>query len=88
MFVVFALFRLFVAAGKPLGAVPLLFIAVILIAGALGEWVARVFSEPMNRRLRQRFAGGRSELGSVIDADDAASAAAADSKGGRDGSSP
>ena len=68
MFVVFALFRLFVAAGKPLGAVPLLFAAVILIAGALGEGVARVFSEPMNRRLRRRFAGGRGELGSVSDA--------------------
>jgi len=87
MFVVFALFRLFVAAGEPLGAVPLLFVAVILIAGALGEGVARGFSEPMNRRLRRRFAGGRGELGSVIDADDTASAAA-DSKGGRDGSSP
>ena len=87
MFVVFVLFRLFVAAGKPLGAVPLLFVAVILVAGALGEWVARGFSEPMNRRLRRRFAGGRGELGSVIDADDAASAAAV-SKGGRDGSSP
>ena len=87
MFVVFALFRLFVAAGKPLGAVPLLFVAVILVAGVLGEWVARGFSEPMNRRLRRCFAGGRGELGSVIDADDAASAAAV-SKGGRDGSSP
>jgi len=42
----------------------------------------------MNRRLRQRFAGGRSELGSVIDADDAACGGAADAKGGRDGSSP
>ncbi len=87
MFVVFALFRLFVAAGKPLGAVPLLFAAVILIAGALGEWVARVFSEPMNRRLRQRFAGRRSAPGAVIEAHASASAAA-HSKGGRDGSLP
>jgi len=55
MFVVFALFRLFVAAGKPLGGVPILFVSVILIAGFLGEWVARVFSDPVNRRLRQRF---------------------------------
>jgi peptidoglycan/LPS O-acetylase OafA/YrhL len=55
MFVVFALFRLFVAAGKPLGGVPILFISVILIAGFLGEWVARVFSDPVNRRLRRRF---------------------------------
>ncbi len=55
MFVVFALFGLFVAAGKPLGGVPILFVAVILVAGFLGEWVARAFSEPVNRRLRLRF---------------------------------
>ena len=55
MFVVFALFRLFMAAGKPMAGVPFLFIAVILIAGFLGEGVARAFSEPMNRLLRRRF---------------------------------
>jgi peptidoglycan/LPS O-acetylase OafA/YrhL len=55
MFVVFALFRLFMAAGKPMAGVPILFIAVILIAGLLGEGVAQAFSEPMNRLLRQRF---------------------------------
>ena len=66
MFVVFASFRLFMAAGGPMAGVPILFIAVILIAGLLGEWVARVFSEPMNRLLRQRFGEGPSELGSVI----------------------
>jgi peptidoglycan/LPS O-acetylase OafA/YrhL len=57
MFVVFALFHLFVVAGKPMKAVPGLFIAVILLAGLLGEMVARFYSEPMNRRLRQGFAG-------------------------------
>lgn len=68
MFVVFALFRLFVAAGMPIRGVPVLFISTILIAGFLGEWVARVFSDPMNRRLRRRFGRGRNGLGSAIDA--------------------
>jgi peptidoglycan/LPS O-acetylase OafA/YrhL len=68
MFVVFALFRLFIAAGKPLGGVPVLFISVILVAGLLGDCVARGFSEPVNRRLRRRFGKGPDGLGSVIDA--------------------
>jgi peptidoglycan/LPS O-acetylase OafA/YrhL len=55
MFVVFALFKLFVAAGKPLPGVPILFVGVILIAGLLGEWVARFYSEPMNRLLRKHW---------------------------------
>jgi peptidoglycan/LPS O-acetylase OafA/YrhL len=53
MFVVFALFAIFVHAGKPLWAVPVLFLAVIAVAGALGELIARFYSEPMNRRLRK-----------------------------------
>jgi peptidoglycan/LPS O-acetylase OafA/YrhL len=68
MFVVFALFRLFVAAGQPPGAVPILFVSVILAAGLLGEWVARAFSEPLNRRLRRRFSKEPGGLGSAIDA--------------------
>jgi peptidoglycan/LPS O-acetylase OafA/YrhL len=67
MFVVFALFRLFVAAGKPLGGVPILFVSVILAAGLLGEWVARTFSEPMNHSLRRRFSAASGGLGSAID---------------------
>ena len=67
MFVVFALFRLFVAAGKPPGGVPILFVSVILAAGLLGEWVARAFSEPMNRRLRRRFSKEPGGLGSAIE---------------------
>jgi peptidoglycan/LPS O-acetylase OafA/YrhL len=67
MFVVFALFNLFVAAGKPLGAVPVLFIAVILIAGLSGDLTARFYSEPMNRILRKRAGDGPDRLGSVID---------------------
>ena len=55
MFVVFALFDFFVSRGKPLAAVPVLFIAVILTAGALGALVAGFYSEPMNRLLRRRF---------------------------------
>jgi peptidoglycan/LPS O-acetylase OafA/YrhL len=71
MFVVFALFRLFVAAGKPLGAVPVLFVAVILIAGLLGESVARFYSEPMNHLLRKRWGEASDRLGSVIDTEGA-----------------
>jgi len=54
MFVVFAFFNLFVRAGKPLAWVAPLFIAVILVAGALGELVARFYSDPMNRWLRRQ----------------------------------
>jgi hypothetical protein len=66
MFVVFALFGLFKSAGLSLAAVPALFIAVILISGLLGEWVARFYSEPMNRLIRQ---SGMARLGSVIRSD-------------------
>jgi peptidoglycan/LPS O-acetylase OafA/YrhL len=48
MFVVFALFGLFRS------PVALLFIATILLAAVLGEGVARVYTEPMNARLRAR----------------------------------
>jgi len=55
MFVVFSFFGLFVRAGKPLHAVSFLFLGVILMAGLLGELVARLYSEPMNRLLRDRW---------------------------------
>ena len=55
MFVVFAFFRIFVAKGKPMAAVPVLFVAAILVAGLLGEAVARYYSEPTNRYLRKRL---------------------------------
>lgn len=67
MFVVFALFSLFVKIGKPIHAVPVLFLTVIVIAGLLGDAVARFFSDPMNRRLRKRFGKGADKLGSVVD---------------------
>ncbi len=53
MFVVFACFGLFVSAGKAMALVPVLFAAVILIAGLCGEAVAQFYSEPMNRWLRK-----------------------------------
>lgn len=69
IFVVFALFGLFIKAGKPMRGVPALFIAVIVIAGLLGEVVARFFSDPMNRLLRRRFGDSSDKLGSVLKAD-------------------
>jgi peptidoglycan/LPS O-acetylase OafA/YrhL len=62
MFVVFALFDLFLAAGKPAYGIPLLFAAVILIAGAVGALTARFYSEPANRRLRSRWQRSRGLL--------------------------
>jgi peptidoglycan/LPS O-acetylase OafA/YrhL len=52
MFVVFLFFQLFLTAGKPLPAVPVFFLATILVAALLGEAVARLYSEPLNRLLR------------------------------------
>jgi hypothetical protein len=69
MFVVYALFALFNVAGRPLGAVPVLFIAVIVASDQLGGLVARFYSEPMNRRIRQRFGDGPDSLGSAIRSD-------------------
>jgi peptidoglycan/LPS O-acetylase OafA/YrhL len=55
MFVVFLLFRLFLAAGKRMSLVPALFVVVIIVAGLFGEVVARFYSEPLNRLLRKRW---------------------------------
>jgi peptidoglycan/LPS O-acetylase OafA/YrhL len=66
MFAVFTLFGLFKTAGLSLGAVPVLFISVILISSLLGELVARFYSEPMNRWIRRRFGDGPERLGSVL----------------------
>ena len=65
MFVVFTLFNLFVSIGKPMAAVPILFLTVIPISGAFGAAAARFYSEPMNRLLRKR--SSRGNLGSVIE---------------------
>jgi peptidoglycan/LPS O-acetylase OafA/YrhL len=69
MFVVFALFDLFKSTGRSLATVPILFISVILISGVLGELVARFYSEPMNRLIRQRLGDGPDKLGSVVRSD-------------------
>jgi peptidoglycan/LPS O-acetylase OafA/YrhL len=66
MFVVFGLFGLFVSAGKPVWLVPALFAAIILVSLLLGAVVARVYSEPLNRRIRARFGDAPSQLGSVV----------------------
>jgi peptidoglycan/LPS O-acetylase OafA/YrhL len=55
MFVVFAFFHLFLLAGKPMIAVPLLFLAVIVVSALLGEAVARFYSEPLNHMIRSRW---------------------------------
>jgi len=62
MFVVFGLFQVFTLSGKPMSAVIPLFIAVIVIAGLLGEAVARLYSEPMNHLLRERWRGTANEV--------------------------
>jgi peptidoglycan/LPS O-acetylase OafA/YrhL len=69
MFVVFALFNTFVALGSPLRLVPVLFVGVIAGAGVLGALVARWYSEPMNRRLRNYWGEGADRLGSVVAAE-------------------
>ena len=55
MFAVFAFFHLFLLAGKPMFAVPLLFLAVIVVSALLGEAVARFYSEPLNHLIRSRW---------------------------------
>ena len=67
VFVVLGLFTLFLKYGEPMRAVPVLFIVVIVIAALLGEVVARLYSEPMNRLLRKRWGDAPYRLGSVID---------------------
>lgn len=69
VFVVLGLFELFVVAGKPVKAVPWLFLAVLLSASALGESVARGFSEPVNRWLRERWGSEPARLASMVDAE-------------------
>jgi peptidoglycan/LPS O-acetylase OafA/YrhL len=62
MFVVFAAFQLFVLAGKPMRAVLPMFIVVVILAGLLGDLVARLYSEPLNRFIRDRW-GKRPSVG-------------------------
>jgi peptidoglycan/LPS O-acetylase OafA/YrhL len=52
MFIVFGFFGLFLNADKPMSGVAPLFIAVILVAAALGYLVERFYSAPLNQRIR------------------------------------
>lgn len=70
MFIVFAMFALFKAAGSPLAGVPVFFVAGVLVSGLLGELVARWYSEPMNRLLRRHAPGAVRRLGKVQDSPD------------------
>jgi peptidoglycan/LPS O-acetylase OafA/YrhL len=65
MFVVFVFFAIFVKLGSPIWSVPLLFVVTVVVAVATGDFVARFFSEPLNRRLRERWSDGRREVGST-----------------------
>jgi len=65
MFVVLALFGVFLRLGKPLHDVPLLFIAAIVCAGLLGWLVSAIYSEPMNRWIRRRAGDDAKTLGAV-----------------------
>ena len=62
MFVVFALFSLFLDKGKPMRLVPVFFALTILISGLLGAVIARLYSEPMNRYLRTGSTTGRTTM--------------------------
>jgi len=55
MFVVFAFFALFIKFDSPTWSVPLLFAVTVVAAAVVGEIVARFFSEPLNRMLRERW---------------------------------
>lgn len=66
IFVVLICFQVFLAVGKPLRGVVLLFVAVIVISGLFGEVAGRFYSEPMNRLLRKKWRDGPQRLGLVI----------------------
>jgi peptidoglycan/LPS O-acetylase OafA/YrhL len=66
MFVVFALFHVFLRAGKPAYAVPLLFATVVLVAGIAGALTARLYSEPLNRLLRSHWQRARVRLQDAV----------------------
>lgn len=67
MFLVLALFEIFIAIGKPMLTVPVLFLTVVLLSGFLGEAVAVFYSERMNRLLRERWGEGSNRLGAALD---------------------
>ena len=66
MFVVFTLVGAARATGTDRERAWLWYPPVVLLSWLLGAWVARGFSEPMNRRLRARFLARREPLASAI----------------------
>jgi peptidoglycan/LPS O-acetylase OafA/YrhL len=69
IFVVVGIFDVFLAAKKPMRAVPVMFVAVVLLAGLLGAVVSRGYSESMNRWLRRQWGEEPKRLGSVVEDD-------------------
>ena len=65
MFVVYAFFHVFLALGKPMWTVPLFFLFTIIVAGVLGDLVARLYSDPLNGKLRRHW--GEGKLGSALE---------------------
>ena len=55
MFVVFAAFHFFLAAGKPTRSIPFLFLAVIVVSAVLGQIVSLFYSEPLNNLIRSHW---------------------------------
>ncbi|RRA50136.1 acyltransferase [Acidipila sp. EB88] len=70
MFAVVALFAVFVAVGKPMAGVPVLFVAVLVTAAVLGWGVAILYAEPMNRAIRRRSALDKASLAAAVPAVD------------------
>ncbi len=66
MFAVLALFIAFVHYGKPLGAVPLLFVSCLSAAGVLGWLVAILYAEPINRFLRRQSGVDKAYSGAAV----------------------
>jgi hypothetical protein len=56
------LFSLFLHQGKPMRVVPVFFALTILISGLLGALIAHLYSEPMNRYLRNRLCSARAAM--------------------------
>jgi peptidoglycan/LPS O-acetylase OafA/YrhL len=73
MFVVFAFFHVFLALGKPMWFVPVFFLLTIVVATLLGDLVARLYSDPLNAKLRRSW--GEGKLGSALEGATAPSAA-------------
>jgi peptidoglycan/LPS O-acetylase OafA/YrhL len=66
-FIVIAFAAIFIQLGKSMKLVPVLFVAVIVVAACLGAFFAWIYSEPMNRRLRKLWHDGPTQLGSVVE---------------------